>query len=247
MSRALKVGAIVFLLAILAGIVRSQNGAYQSPATGAIYTATSPITVTGTVIACPTCGTGTGNVTAAGTLTNNAVVIGGGGQATSTISADTTTTHALFATAGGPAFRAIAVGDVPFSAPGPIGGSSPSSVNWSSLLNQTHMVCTGANPTIGTGVGATIASGNGSCSFTINVGTGGLSSIVIAFSGTSVQSGWICSATDRTTLNITTAWITKQTNSALSTTTATIGNFDSTGTSHAWPNSDLLSLQCAAD
>lgn len=53
------------------------------------------------------------SVTASGTLTNNAVVIGQGSKAAATISADTTTTHALFATAGAPAFRAIVAGDIP--------------------------------------------------------------------------------------------------------------------------------------
>jgi hypothetical protein len=47
-------------------------------------------------------------------LTANAVMVGGGaGVAPSTIPADTTTTHALFATAGAPAFRAIAQTDLP--------------------------------------------------------------------------------------------------------------------------------------
>jgi len=47
-------------------------------------------------------------------LTANGVLIGGGaGIAPSAISADTTTTHALFATASAPAFRAIAAGDIP--------------------------------------------------------------------------------------------------------------------------------------
>lgn len=74
--------------------------ATTSPITG------GTITSTGT-IACATC------VTSAAALTSNAVVIGGGGQASSTISGDSTTTHALFATAGAPAFRAIAAGDLP--------------------------------------------------------------------------------------------------------------------------------------
>lgn len=52
-------------------------------------------------------------VTAAGTLTSNAVLIGGGSKAVSAISVDTTTTHALFATAGAPAFRSIVAGDLP--------------------------------------------------------------------------------------------------------------------------------------
>jgi lysophospholipase L1-like esterase len=63
------------------------------------------ITSSGT-IACPTC------VTSAASLTNNAVVIGGGGQGSSSIAADATTTHALFATAGAPAFRALASSDL---------------------------------------------------------------------------------------------------------------------------------------
>jgi hypothetical protein len=74
--------------------------ATTSPITG------GTITTTGT-IACATC------VTSAAALTNNAVMIGNGSQASATIAADTTTTHALFATAGAPAFRAIVAGDLP--------------------------------------------------------------------------------------------------------------------------------------
>jgi hypothetical protein len=69
---------------------------------------TAPITISSAgAIACATCDT------SASSLTSNAVVVGGGGQAEATISADTTTTHALFATAGSPAFRAIATTDLP--------------------------------------------------------------------------------------------------------------------------------------
>lgn len=49
-----------------------------------------------------------------GALTANGVVLGGGAGAAPTVtSADSTTTHALFATAGAPAFRAVAAGDLP--------------------------------------------------------------------------------------------------------------------------------------
>jgi hypothetical protein len=69
---------------------------------------TSPVTINAAgAIGCATC------VTSAAALTSNAVVIGGGSQASSTISADTTTTHALFATGTSPAFRALATGDMP--------------------------------------------------------------------------------------------------------------------------------------
>jgi len=75
------------------------------------------ITTSGT-ISCPTC------VTSAASLTNNAVVLGGGGQAASTIAADTTTTHALFATAGAPAFRALATTDLPGSGAATVNGQN---------------------------------------------------------------------------------------------------------------------------
>jgi hypothetical protein len=49
-----------------------------------------------------------------GALAANGVVLGGGaGSAPTVTSADSTGTHALFATAGAPAFRAMAVGDLP--------------------------------------------------------------------------------------------------------------------------------------
>lgn len=61
-------------------------------------------------------------------LTQYGVVIGGGaGAAPSSISADTTTTHALFATATAPAFRAIASADLPAAL------ASQTSVNGTSI------------------------------------------------------------------------------------------------------------------
>lgn len=74
--------------------------ATTSPITG------GTITTTGT-IACATC------VTSAASLTSNSVLIGGGSQASSSISPSTTTTNALFATAGAPAFRNFATTDLP--------------------------------------------------------------------------------------------------------------------------------------
>lgn len=75
---------------------------------------TSPIaggTITGTgTITCATC------VTSAASLTSNGVLIGGGSQASASISASTTTTNALFATAGAPAFRNFATSDLPSAA-----------------------------------------------------------------------------------------------------------------------------------
>lgn len=87
--------------------IRTPTGAgtVTSVATAAPITGgTFPVSGT---IGCATC------VTSAAALTSNAVVIGGGLQASSTISADSTTTHALMATAGAPAFRALVAGDLP--------------------------------------------------------------------------------------------------------------------------------------
>jgi len=74
-----------------------------------------PVTVSGTVTSggIP-CFTSTTTESSSALETANAVMIGGGaGVCPSTIAADTTTTHALFATAGAPAFRAIAASDLP--------------------------------------------------------------------------------------------------------------------------------------
>lgn len=61
--------------------------------------------------------TASGTLASSTALTANGVVIGGGAGATPTsIAADTTTTDALFATAGAPAFRAITFSDLPASA-----------------------------------------------------------------------------------------------------------------------------------
>jgi hypothetical protein len=114
--------------------------ATTSPITGGTFT-------TSGTIACATC------VTSTAALTNNAVVIGGGGQASSTISADTTTTHALFATAGAPAFRAIATGDLPTGIPiGNVGtaglsGTSPMAISAAGAISCATCVTSAASLT----------------------------------------------------------------------------------------------------
>ncbi len=72
-------------------------------------TASAPLSIASSTgnIACATC------TTNASPLTDNAVVIGNGSNAAATISVDATVTHALFATAGAPAFRAITASDLP--------------------------------------------------------------------------------------------------------------------------------------
>jgi fibronectin-binding autotransporter adhesin len=88
------------------------NTNYVSRCAPGILTAGANITMTpsanGNTIAA-----GPNVVTASGTLTNNAILVGQGSKAIGAITVDTTTTHALFATAGAPAFRAIASADLP--------------------------------------------------------------------------------------------------------------------------------------
>ncbi|HEV3275793.1 MAG TPA: hypothetical protein VG860_03165 [Terriglobia bacterium] len=80
-------------------------------------------------------------VTAAGSLTNDAVMIGGGSHASSTIAADTTLTHALFATSGAPAFRQGTLADV-------AAGAAPTGLfDFSSATELKVPVSAGAAPT----------------------------------------------------------------------------------------------------
>jgi len=86
--------------------------------TGGLISVTSPtttpaFTVAGTSGGIPYFASGS-TWASSGALAANGVVLGGGaGSAPTVTSADSTTTHALFATAGAPAFRAIATGDIP--------------------------------------------------------------------------------------------------------------------------------------
>ena len=88
---------------------------------GLVSVGGSPITTTGT-FALTVAGTSggvpyfssTSTWASSALLTANGVMLGGGaGGAPSVTAADSTTTHALFATAGAPAFRAIGTGDIP--------------------------------------------------------------------------------------------------------------------------------------
>lgn len=99
-------------------------------------------------------------------------------------------------------------------------------------------------PTISSGFGTTpsIVAHNGTAVFRLNVGTGGSASSGVIGLPTSAT-GWACHAENITTNNAT-QFVTKQT--ATSTTTATIGNYDAAGSAAAWAASDNLLVQCKA-
>jgi hypothetical protein len=101
-------------------------------------------------------------------------------------------------------------------------------------------------PTISSGFGTSpsIVNSNGTAAFQINVGTGGTaSSGVLAFSTTAAH-GWVVHCDDLTTQS-TSVFLTKQT--ANSTTTATITNYNTAGAATAWVASDRLWCQARGD
>lgn len=105
-----------------------------------------------------------------------------------------------------------------------------------------------AIPTISSGFGTSpsIANNSGEFTFTVNVGTGGTATSGVislpAGSLTAALHGWDVKCVDITT-NSATVFMTKQT--ATTTTTATIGNFNTSGVAAAWVASDILSCNAS--
>lgn len=105
-------------------------------------------------------------------------------------------------------------------------------------VTTTNVLLTSAAPTVSSGFGTSpsIVGNNGTATFTVNVGTGG-----VATSGViglpAATNGWVVHCDDLTTSS-STVFITKQT--ASSTTTATIGNFNTAAAAAAWVASDIL-------
>lgn len=101
-------------------------------------------------------------------------------------------------------------------------------------------LCSSTAPTVsGFGTSAAVVSHNGTCAFTVDVGTGGLAS-----TGTvnlpAANVGWVCNAQDVTTPAM---YITSQTGGT--TTTATFTNYSrTTGLATAWTASDVLRVSC---
>jgi hypothetical protein len=99
-------------------------------------------------------------------------------------------------------------------------------------------------PTISSGFGTTpsIVASNGSFAFTLNVGTGGVATTgVIGLPA--ATTGWALSIMNLSA-NTATVFLTKQT--ATTTTTATIGNYDAAGAPAAWTASNILSIIAVA-
>lgn len=111
----------------------------------------------------------------------------------------------------------------------------------------------GASGIIGSATLPTIASGfgtspvapaggtsNGTWAFQVTIGTGGTATSGVLTMPAALH-GWNCSATDETTTSAT-AFVTKQT--ADTTTSVTLGNFNTSGAAAAWNASDVLQISC---
>jgi len=109
------------------------------------------------------------------------------------------------------------------------------------------LLCASATPTISSGFGTSPsipAPANGSCAFTVNVGSGGTaSSGVIGLGPPFASTGWNCSCNDVTTQSATVDKC-KQTGTTIS--SATIGNFNSAGAAAAWVANDIVTVSCFA-
>lgn len=105
-------------------------------------------------------------------------------------------------------------------------------------------VLASTTPTIGSGFGTSPSVTAGKAyAFRVNVGTGGTASTGVIALGTTATNGWNCTCADLTTQSAT-VFLCKQT--ASSTTTATIGNFNTAGAAAAWVASDILAVSCTA-
>lgn len=93
----------------------------------------------------------------------------------------------------------------------------------------------------GFGVSPSISVNSDPWGFTINVGTGGTATNgVIGLPP--APNGWVCNAVDLTTQS-TTVFVTKQT--ASTTSTATIANFNTAGAQAAWVANDIIHVSCS--
>lgn len=109
------------------------------------------------------------------------------------------------------------------------------------ILINNKLAYSATAPTISSGFGTSPSVTAGTAtSFRVNVGTGGTATNGVIALPTATN-GWNCTCADITTKS-STVYLCKQT--ADSTTTATIGNFDAAGAAAAWAASDILAVNC---
>jgi hypothetical protein len=98
-------------------------------------------------------------------------------------------------------------------------------------------------PTIASGFGTSpsVPNANGTAAFTVNVGTSNTGTGILTMP--IAAHGWACSATDTTTVS---ANVFKTAVTPTSTTSVTFQNYTDVAATHAWVDSDVLEVQCAA-
>jgi len=111
-----------------------------------------------------------------------------------------------------------------------------------SILMSANTLLSVTAPTISSGFGTSpsVVANNGVGAFTVNVGTGGTATSGVIGLPTATN-GWSCSCNDVTTTS-SSVFMCKQT--ATSATTATIGNFNTSGAATAWTASDVIQVKC---
>lgn len=186
-----------------------------------------------------------GNITGAGTISSGAITSSGGVSGTQLTSTVSTGTAPLVvsSTTNVANLNASSLNGATFAAPGAIGSTTASTGKFTTLT-ETNLLISNTAPTISSGFGTSpsISANNGTASFRVTVGTGGSASSGVIGLPTAAT-GWNCFATDITT-NSSTVFVTKQT--ASTTTSATIGNFNTSAAAAAWAASDVLAVSCFA-
>lgn len=110
------------------------------------------------------------------------------------------------------------------------------------LYTAGSLLASSTAPTISSGFGTspTIGTAPSTAVFTVNVGSGGSASTgVLTMPATTTA--WACYVNDKTTTS-STVFMTKVT--ASTTTSVTVGNFNTSGAAAAWVASDVLQFQC---
>lgn len=167
------------------------------------------------------------------TNNNGAIVIGGGGGTPDPQTYYRQTTHRFQSIAAGANFARIDNTGISSIAGYRLGGAGASGT----------LAISATAPTISSGFGTTpsVTANNGTAAFRINVGTGGTATNGVVGLPTAAN-GWNCFASDITTPA--TGHTIKQT--ATSTTSVTLTNYNNAGTATAWTASDIIIVNCMA-
>jgi hypothetical protein len=129
-----------------------------------------------------------------------------------------------------------------FAAPGAIGTTTAGVVK-TTTLETPNVLCSSSSPTISSGFGTSpsIPNVNGSCSFTLNVGTGGTASSGVIAMNATATTGWNCDVHPNGAPQAAAVTYSAPT----STTSVTLTNYtQSTGVALAWTASLVFNISC---